>query len=192
MMNPRKSPHIDASLSDEELVRLAYKGEQEAFDLLYKRHLPNVMGRVRLKIPENDVEDVTQEIFIAVLRSLDRFKGQSKFSTWVWTITNHKIVDYYRHHKHNLIEQDEYEEAVTQDSSEYATDVNNPQSDLDAVRQALCALPQSYQDILLMRFVDEMPFNEIAEHNKQSLEATRSLFRRSVAALGKKLEGSNE
>ena len=192
MMKLRKSPCVYDSLCDEELVRLAHKGEQDAFDLLYIRHLPNVMGRVRLKIPENDVEDVTQEIFIAALRSLDCFKGQSKFSTWIWTITNHKIADYYRRHEHNLIEQDEFEEAISKESSKYVTDTASAQNDLDNIRQAIAALPQNYQDILLMRFVDEMTFNEIAEHNGQSLEATRSLFRRSVAALAKKIEGSNE
>jgi RNA polymerase sigma-70 factor (ECF subfamily) len=151
-----------------------------------------VFARVRFKIPENDVEDVTQEIFIAVMKSLGSFKGQSKFGTWVWTITNRKIVDYYRANKLNLIEQDDYEEAVTRNLSKHSTQTENNQDDLVVIQHALGTLPQNYQDILLMRFVDEMPFNEIALQNHQSLEAVKSLFRRSVAALTKKLEGENE
>jgi RNA polymerase sigma-70 factor (ECF subfamily) len=192
MINLLKSPHNDIAPTDEELVRLAQMGKQDAFVLLYERYLPNILARVRFKVPEGDAEDVTQEIFIAVLKSLGSFKGQSKFSTWIWTITNRKIVDYYRSHKSNMIEQDDYEEVVTRNLSKHTTGTDSRQDDLMTVQHALGTLPQNYQDILFMRFVDEMPFNEIAIHNGQSLEATKSLFRRSVAALAKKMEGSNE
>lgn len=191
-MNHQKSILDNASLSDEELVRSAQKGKQDAFNLLYERYFPNVLARVRFKVPESDVEDVTQEIFIAVLRSLGSFKGQSKFNTWLWTITNRKIVDYYRSHKPSRIEQDDYEEAMTRNLSDHIGNVDSVQDDLVAIQVALGTLPQNYQDILLMRFVDEIPFNEIALQNGQSLEATKSLFRRSVAALAKKLEDDHE
>ena len=167
-------------------------GKQDAFVLLYERYFPNVLARVRFKVPENDVEDVTQEIFIAVLKSLGSFKGQAKFSTWLWTITSRKIVDYYRSHKSMLVEQDDYEEVVTRNSLKHTAGADSHQDDLVTVQHALGTLPQNYQDILLMRFVDEMPFNEIALHNGQSLEATKSLFRRSVAALSKRMEGDHE
>jgi RNA polymerase sigma-70 factor (ECF subfamily) len=191
-MNHQKSLLNNTSPSDEELVRSAQAGQQDAFVLLYERYFPNVFARVRFKVPENDVEDVTQEIFIAVMKSLGSFKGQSKFSTWIWTITNRKIVDYYRSHKSVHIEQDDYEEVVTRNPSNHTVHVDSHQDDLDTVKHALGALPQNYQDILLMRFVDEMPFNEIAVQNGQSLEATKSLFRRSVAALAKRMEGDDE
>ncbi len=191
-MNHTKIPPNNPVPSDEELVRAAQAGKQDAFVQLYERYFPNVFARVRFKIPENDVEDVTQEIFIAVMKSLGSFKGQSKFGTWVWTITNRKIVDYYRANKLNLIEQDDYEEIVTRNLSNYPTQSEDNQDDLATIQRALGTLPQNYQDILLMRFVDEMPFNEIALKNHQSLEAVKSLFRRSVAALTKKLEGENE
>jgi RNA polymerase sigma-70 factor (ECF subfamily) len=191
-MNHQKSPLKNSSPCDEELVRSAQTGKQDAFVLLYERYFPSVFARVRFKIPENDVEDVTQEIFIAVLKSLGSFKGQSKFSTWIWTITNRKIVDYYRSNKSRLTEQDDYEEVVIKNPSNHTVSIDSPLDDLDIVQHALGTLPQNYQDILLMRFVDEMPFNEIAYQTGQSLEATKSLFRRSVAALSKKMGENHE
>lgn len=190
-MNHQKSLLNNAHPSDEELVRSAQMGTQDAFTLLYERYFPNVFARVRFKIPENDVEDVTQEIFIAVLKSLGSFKGQSKFSTWIWTITNRKVADYYRSRKVELIGQDDHEESVTLNLSNHTASTDSDQDDLASIQHALGKLPQNYQDILLMRFVDEMPFNEIAGQNGKTLEATKSLFRRSVAALAKKMEGDN-
>jgi hypothetical protein len=83
MINLRKPPLNTPSPSDEELARSAQQGKQDAFVMLYERYFPNVLARVRFKVPENDVEDVTQEIFIAVMKSLGGFKGQAKFSTWL-------------------------------------------------------------------------------------------------------------
>jgi RNA polymerase sigma factor (sigma-70 family) len=190
-MNQQKPLLNSTPPSDEELIRSAQKGAEDAFVLLYERYFPNVIARVRFKIPESDVEDVTQEIFIAMLKSLGSFKGQSRFSTWIWTITNRKIVDYYRSRKVGSSERDEFEKLVTRSSSNHAENTDHQRDDLVSIQSALSKLPQNYQDILLMRFVDDMPFNEIALQNGQSLEATKSLFRRSMAALTKILEGDN-
>ncbi len=174
-------------MSDEDLVYSAQTGRQDAFAVLYERFLPVVYARVRFKIPENDVEDVTQEVFIAVLRSLNNFKGNSKFGTWIRTITNRKIVDYYRSSSAASLEQDDLDTVTTHNPADHRESAIN-QDELVSVRHALSKLPQNYQDILMMRFVDGLPFNEIARQSGLSLEATKSLFRRSVTALAEKME----
>jgi RNA polymerase sigma-70 factor, ECF subfamily len=191
MNHPEKK--LNAAIpSDEELVRAAQAGEQEAFVLLYERYFPTTYAWVRFKVPEFEVEDVTQEIFIAVLKSLGSFRSQSKFSTWIWTVTNHIIADYYRSNKMISIEQEDYETLTERNLPKQVERVEFRPDDLITIQHALCQLPKNYQDILLMRFVDDLSFNEIAVQNGQSLEATKSLFRRSVAALAKKMDGEHE
>jgi RNA polymerase sigma-70 factor, ECF subfamily len=175
------------ALNDEELIRHARMGREDAFTELYKRYLPSVYARVRFKVPEEEAEDITQEIFIAAMKSLHRFQGQSKFSTWLWTLTNRKIADYYRSSKYFIARNSEQEEAVERGSIASSRSASSYQEDLLAVQNALCKLPENYQEILLLRFIDEIPFSEIARLKGQSLEATKSLFRRSVAALRKEL-----
>jgi RNA polymerase sigma-70 factor, ECF subfamily len=192
IMDYQKTTLNVAIPSDEELVRLAQSGRQDAFILLYERYLPTTYTRVRFKVPELDVEDVTQEIFIAVLKSLGSFKGHSKFSTWIWTVTRHKIADYYRAHELISVDLNEYEKLTEHNLSSHAECVERHQDDWATIQHALCQLPKNYQDILLMRFVDDMSFNEIARQNGQSLDATKSLFRRSVAALARKMDGNDE
>ena len=63
--------------------------------------------------------------------------------------------------------------------------------DCIVVRQALRKLPEKYTDILLLRFAEGLRFQEIAEMQGQSLDATKSLFRRAVAALQKQMEEAN-
>lgn len=184
-------PHLNpGDYTDEELVHFAKMGKQDAFAALYERFLPAVYARVRFKVPETDVEDVTQEVFIAILKSLHGFRGQSKFSTWIRTITNRKIVDYHRTRVVAVTDSNDYDQAKFGERPNHDEFLER-QDDLSIIQSALSELPQNYQDILLMRFVDEMPFSEIARQNGQSIEATKSLFRRSIAALSEKMQEEN-
>jgi RNA polymerase sigma-70 factor, ECF subfamily len=183
---------LQASLDDEELVRSAQTGKQDAFTQLYERYLPIVYTRVRFKIPDEDVEDITQEIFIAVMKSLNSFKGNSKFSTWIWTLTNRKIADYYRSRRLRFLHTEQREEKLERSLTNDDGASNSHQDDLVTIRRALQKLPETYQEIILQRFVDQLPFCEIAAQNHQSLEATKSLFRRSVSALRKEMKVDDE
>jgi len=176
-------------LNDLELVKLAQQGERNAFTILYERHLPSVYNRVRYVIPEQDVEDITQEIFIAVLKSLKSFKFKSQFSTWLRTLTNRTIADYYRRrertnsHQNVNLEQMEFRAILNPGS----TRPSNIIDDRVVLRQGILALPEHYQNVILLRFAEGLRFHEIASESGQSLEATKSLFRRALSALRKQL-----
>jgi RNA polymerase sigma-70 factor (ECF subfamily) len=75
-------------VSDEHLIQRFQQGDLDAFNSLYERYQPKVRNRVRYVVPEVDVEDVIQEVFIAALKSLRSFRGESLFSTWLRTLTN--------------------------------------------------------------------------------------------------------
>jgi RNA polymerase sigma-70 factor (ECF subfamily) len=180
------TPHLDQS--DEALVRQAQKGSLDAFTALYHRYLSVVYNRVRYRIPSQDVEDVTQEVFISALKSLGSFRGAARFSTWLRTLADRRIADYYRRRR-------EVDAPVVLDPADIdQIAVRQPdQADgisLDqqlALQRALAALPDHYRDILLMRFAEGLKFEEIAQVRGLSLEAAKSLFRRAVAALREEL-----
>src|SRR5215475_6665198 len=83
-------------LSDEMLVAKAQAGDKDAFFALYERYLGKVFNRVKSKIPQQEAEDVTQDVFIAVSRSLKSYKQEARFNTWLYTIVNRQIADFYR------------------------------------------------------------------------------------------------
>jgi RNA polymerase sigma-70 factor (ECF subfamily) len=172
--------------SDEDLIQQFKDGKNEAFDMLYQRYLPGVYKRVRYVVPESDIEDVTQEIFIAALKSLPSFRGDSQFSTWLRTLTNHKVAEFYRKRNRkqepllaSLSEAAGYTEGSTQKMMEERV----------LIQRALHALPENYREVILLRFAEELQFNEIAKSMNQNLEATKSLFRRAISALRNHLDG---
>ncbi len=171
--------------TDELLIRHFKDGRKDAFDTLYYRHLPKVYKRVRYVVPENDVEDVTQEIFIAALNSLSSFRGEAKFSTWLRTLTNHKVAEFYR----KRTRKQEPPLSPLSDAATHTTgNTSKVMEERVYLQRALQDLPENYKEIILLRFAEDMQFNEIAEMTNQNLEATKSLFRRAVAALRTQLE----
>ncbi|HNO92897.1 MAG TPA: RNA polymerase sigma factor, partial [Anaerolineales bacterium] len=139
----------------------------------------------RYVVPPNDVEDVTQEIFIAALKSLSSFRGDSKFGTWLRTLTNHKVAEFYR----KRTRKQEPQLAPLSDAiAQVAGSTSQSMEDRIFLQRALLNLPENYQEILLLRFAEDLQFNEIAELTNQNLEATKSLFRRAVTALRNHLE----
>jgi RNA polymerase sigma-70 factor, ECF subfamily len=163
---------------EETLIKAAQCGQLDAFTVLYEHYFPIVIKRVRYLVPTEDVEDVTQEVFISTMRSIKGFRGTAQFGTWLRTITNRQIADFYRRRPrpdsdlderiHSSHDEDAVEEALL-------------------VRQAFRKLPQKYQEILLLRFAECLHFDEIARLQGRSLEATKSFFRRAIAALNKQV-----
>lgn len=171
--------------SDEFLIQQFKEGKTNAFDILYHRHLPSVYKRVRYVIPESDTEDVTQDIFIAMLKSLPSFRGDSQFKTWLRTLTNHKVAEFYR--KRNR----KQEPQLAPLSDAFGKLEGNTSKTLEErvyIQKALNQLPDNYREVILLRFAEDLQFNEIAELMDQNLEATKSLFRRAIASLRTNLE----
>lgn len=169
---------------DNHLARQAQQGDRDAFLELYDRYLNKVFNRVKSRVPVQYAEDVTQEIFIAVLRSLDSFEQRARFSTWLYTIVNRHIADFYRKRSRRNLDQHVSLETVENVISEPFDDSSEERG---LIQQAFHELPEHYQDVILLRFADGLTFAEIAEERGQSLEATKSLYRRAIQTLRDKM-----
>lgn len=171
--------------SDTDLIRKIVAGQLDVFAILYERHLPAVYNRVRYRIPESDVEDVTQEVFITALRSLNSFKGNAQFSTWLRTLTNRRVADFYRNKEVSETQSEPLRGEGARLRMEQLTVASKISASDDKIilRGAILQLPDHYQEVLLLRFAEGLKFIEIAQQIGQSLEATKSLFRRAMDAL---------
>lgn len=177
-----------ASAPDTKLVQLAVEGNQEAFNQLYQRYFTQVHKRVTYLIPSEDTDDVTQEVLIAMLKSLKSFRGDSKFGTWLRVITNRHIANYYRKNKHMLNENPLDPESMNIKSAQTLSETGITRIYL---QQGLARLPEHYREILLLRFAEGLKFQEIADVQQKSLDATKSLFRRAISAMRDQLGGQN-
>lgn len=188
-----KSTESLSASKEKELIRLAQRGDFSAFEILYKQYFDNVYNRVWYLVPRQDVEDVTQETFAAAVKSLKGFRGDSKFSTWLRTITNRQIANYYRSRKRSESEVDvDIEDVdIKNDSGSTHKKELSQIDDRIMLQQGLDKLPDHYREIILLRFSDGMKFKDIAGIQSMSVEATKSLFRRAISSLRDQIGEAN-
>jgi RNA polymerase sigma-70 factor (ECF subfamily) len=168
------------SLSDEALAKMTQDGNRAAFETLCDRHLSSVYNRLRALLPAEVVEDVTQEVFVAVLRGIQDYRGNSLFRTWLAAIIRHKVADFYRQRSR----QPEVVPLAGDGDDPVAPDTWEERA---LVQAALQRLPAHYQEVLLLRFAEGKPFDQIAGVLGISLEATKSRYRRAVAAVAQEI-----
>jgi RNA polymerase sigma-70 factor (ECF subfamily) len=161
--------------NEQTLIAAAQQGEQAAFGHLYDYYFPKVFGRVCSLVPREAADDVTQEIFISIARSLDSFGGRSSFSTWVYRIVKRRVADFYRARSRKV------EKIPLEDVPEPAAENPfNAVADQMLLQKALRSLPESHREIILLRLADGLPFQAIADHLKISLAAAKMRFYRAI------------
>jgi RNA polymerase sigma-70 factor (ECF subfamily) len=187
-VNDTKDAAMITDTHEDDLALRAKRGDREAFMTLYNLYLNKVYSRVKSRVPVQDVEDVVQDIFVAVIRSLSSFEQRANFGTWLYTIVNRQIADYYRKRSRTIAGR---HPMVTLDDAERVADPMVADRDsLDEqaqLQQSLGALPEHYQEIISLRYVDKLAFAEIAQRRGQTLEAAKSLYRRALQALRERI-----
>jgi RNA polymerase sigma-70 factor (ECF subfamily) len=178
-----------------ELVKRIQAGQRELLEGLTERYLSAVYNRVVRAAPPSDVEDLTQEIMMAIVRSVDRFSARSSVPTWIHAIVNNKLKYYYRQRRsrgRTSVQwpggEDDESDGPTIPAKDGDPVARLIQSDEQgAVARIVNELRPSYQQVLRLRFTDELSFKEIAKIMGMSLDGVKSLFRRAVADVAKRL-----
>ncbi|MBL0351290.1 MAG: RNA polymerase sigma factor RpoE [Candidatus Dechloromonas phosphoritropha] len=181
---------------DQILVQRAQAGDQSAFDQLvskYQRKLGRLLSRFIRDSAE--VEDVTQEAFIKAYRALPSFRGDSAFYTWLYRIGINTAKNYLvaQGRRAPTSTQFDSEEAETFESADQLRDINTPESLLmskqigETVNAAIDALPEELRRAIVLREIDGLSYEEIAEMMDCPIGTVRSRIFRAREAVALKL-----
>lgn len=153
------------------VVRAVLNGDVNAFEMLVREYEKNVYNlALRMVGNSEDAADMSQEAFIKAYNSLDSFRGDSKFSVWLYRIVSNVCLDFIRSRKRkqtvSLSVEDDNGDDVELD---IADDTQSPERLMDkqltreAVRRGLDSLPPGQRQILLLREIQGLSYDEIAE-----------------------------
>ncbi len=159
---------------DRALIQSAQTGDTAAFRRLVERHQRRAfsiaLGMVR---DENDARDLVQEAFLRVYRGLDRFQGGSSFFTWFYRIVTNLAIDFMRKPGRREAEHDDGRTRVDANEAEFPfmakidgaepLDAVHRQELASRLRAALDALPPYHRGVVLMREVEGMSYEEMAQ-----------------------------
>jgi len=154
--------------SDIELMLRAKSGDESAFTDLMRRHYKGLVNYIyRFTNDRETSEDVAQEVFLRVYRSVKSYKPQAKFSTWLYKIaTNLCLTKIKSKAKEQNVSLDEIQESAGDfrgSNSEEADDVTFRKEIRDAIFEALESLPERERVAIILCKYEELPYEEVAE-----------------------------
>ena len=179
-------------MNDKELIQLILSGQTEAYADLIRQYHKKVMGYCLSMLSNfTDAEEAAQDIFVKAYQSLNRFKGNSSFSTWLYRITTNHCLDILR--KRNRRKTVSLEALVEAEGDAierlFATDAPAASAleNRDLINKILSTLPEDYRVILTLREADGLEYLEIAEVLDCSLDAVKGRLARARKQLQENL-----
>ena len=149
-------------LDELNMVHRAQKGDAAAFGQLVETYQGQVYRLVlHMGLSPADAEEAAQEAFLAAWKGLPRFRGDSRFSTWLYQLATHAAIDLIRREKKHQNNTD-IEDAVLVDGAASPQETVEKQETADTVQAALQALSPQAREILLLRYQAELGYEEIA------------------------------
>lgn len=181
--------------TDAQLVKRVQNGDKGAFDLLVLKYQHKIVNLVMRYVRDNEQAlDIAQEAFIKAYRALPRFRGDSAFYTWLYRIA----VNTAKNHLASQRRRPMSVELDLQDPEQY--DLHARLSDTDTpegvsiseevqqtVEQAIASLPEDLRTAIVLREIDGMSYEEIAETMECPVGTVRSRIFRAREAIAKKV-----
>ncbi len=184
------------AIRDLRIIERYRAGRADAFDELVASYEVTVHRLFAgFNVPPADVEDLTQEVFLRIFRNLNGFRGQSSFYTWLYRITINVFFDHSKKRKRADSRLSRLQSALidASDQRPYSDDPFRATYDTlthQTFSAAIAALPELFRDVVAMREVDDLSYEEIALATGISIGTVRSRLSRARARLKELLRPS--
>ncbi|MBQ5697651.1 MAG: sigma-70 family RNA polymerase sigma factor [Muribaculaceae bacterium] len=175
------------SITDDKLVASYAKGNNEAFDILLKRHQDKVFNYIFKIVKNEDIaNDIFQDTFVKAIMTIKqgRYTENGKFPAWISRIAHNLIIDYYRQEKSENMQSCDVEDVDILNkkelSEETIEDVIITDQIHSDVKHLVKILPDLQREVLLMRYYKNMSFKEIAEATGVSINTALGRMRYAI------------
>lgn len=190
---PATQPQARPVDPDAHLVRQHLNGDPKAFEALFRKYQTPIFNLVTRMVHGEDAYDLTQDVFIKALKALKSFRGDAKFSTWLFTIARHTCLNHIRHK--NVVPEDSLEEAQDDHPGNEPTDNTMNVARLSEVRELqlvvdelLATMPMEARMMLILRDFEQLSYDEISQITELSIVNVKSKIHRARQAFKKRFQ----
>jgi len=185
-------------LEEHIFIRSLQEGSQQAFNDLLEAYQQKVFNTCISFVPnKEDAEDIAQEVFVEVFKSIHKFKGNSKLSTWIFRISTNKCLEFIR--KKNTKKRFGFLQSIAGntipiDKTGYFIEMNHPgiilenKEKSETLFRAINQLPEAQRVVFTLHKVDGRSYQEIGEIIEKSVSSVESLMFRAKKNLQQLLE----
>ena len=164
------------------------KEVKKEFCNIYDRYIASIYRFVFFKVSAQDIaEDITSETFLRGLKTYERKGGEIKnVRAFLYRIANNLVIDFYRTRGQAIIvPTDDYKELADLRSDLREKAVLN--SDMEMIKAVLSSMRGDYQNIIILRFLDDMSISEIADILEKEKGAVRTMLHRAMKELNQEI-----
>ena len=184
-------------MTEQDYIAALIQGKSSAFNQLLEDYQQKVFSTCISFVPnKEDAEDIAQEVFLEVFKSISKFKGNSKLSTWIYKIATNKCLEFIR--KKNTKKRFAFMQVIKGneipiDKTSYFTEFNHPGIQLENKEKSellfrmINTLPESQKVIFTLAKIDGKSYQEIVEITGKSLSSVESIMFRAKKTLKEKL-----
>jgi len=185
-------------LEEKQLIQALRNSDESAFRELVEKYELNVYNTcIGMLGNEDNAKDISQDVFIEVFRSIHKFRGDSKISTWLYRLAVNKSLNYIRDNKkHRIVRSIQRfftkEENETLDLQDFGS--QNAEQEIEqnehskALHSALNKLPENQKTAFVLKNYDDLSYKQISEIMELSHSSVESLIHRAKVNLQKHLE----
>jgi len=197
MMAVYNTPMADSisRTNDIQFIKNLRRRDPSAVTQLYNTYADRIYSLVFNQVDRNHevAQDIVQETFVAALKSATKFRGRSKVYTWLCSIANNKVSDFYRRQKR----QAKYQTSKTLEPDQISigalsTEPIESTERQEMAKQVLLSLPLHYRQALIFKYVEEMSVLEIGKIMGRSPKSIEGLLARARRELRAKLATPSE
>jgi RNA polymerase sigma-70 factor (ECF subfamily) len=171
----------------EKIVNRCREGERTAFEELFEMYQPRLKYYVRrLDSGGISVDDTLQDIWLTVFKKIHELKDVKVFAVWLYRIARNKVYDEFRN-KDRFARLPEEDEIPVSDDAEPLFDT----SDAEKLHAALSALKPYHREVLTLSFIEQMPYQSIADVVGCSIGTVRSRIFYAKKSLREEMERQN-
>lgn len=177
--------------SDEQLLRQYAEGDESALVALTKRYFDMIYRYAYRFVHDTALaEDIVQDTFIKMWRSIDHFNGTMTFKPWLFRIAHNTAIDQLRKKKaiHFSAMGEQNMEENFSDTDTSILEQAIAQEERDRLTASIEALPTHYREILVLRAQEMLTFEEIATVTGKPLNTVKSLYRRGLVILRQQMQ----
>jgi RNA polymerase sigma-70 factor (ECF subfamily) len=186
---------MSESTSDASLVKRVQQGDRKAFDLLVLKYQHRIIKLIMRYVRDPaDALDVAQDAFLKAYRALPRFRGESAFYTWMYRIAINTAKNHLVAQKRRPVDFDlDMQDSDTFDMQHLLKDTDTPEGLVlseeirETVQAAIAELPADLRTAIVLREMEGMSYEEIAQTMKCPVGTVRSRIFRAREAIDKKL-----
>jgi RNA polymerase sigma-70 factor, ECF subfamily len=178
--------------TDEQLVEKYLDGDDKSLEILFSRYLAPIYNFVARTIGNSgNADDITQETFIKTWKNLKKFDRAKIFKVWIFRIARNTAIDYFRKNKEILFSdldtgEDDFDpnENIA-DSEPLALGLIEKDEKMDEINRSIDKLPASSRMVIIMHYMEQLTFQEIADISGESINTIKSRNRRALKAIKK-------